>query len=148
MNIPRIGWSVVSVMGLLVISGCGSSKEQQSRDAYNRGAAHERKGDFDKAIADYTEAISHNPDIAGAYFSRGLLYARHKGDYDKAIADCNEVIRLDPTLTEAYNNRGNAYYCSGQYDKAWADVETCQRLGGTVDEEFLAELRKASGREK
>jgi hypothetical protein len=34
------------------------------------------------------------------------------------------------------------------YDKAWVDVKECQRLGDTVDPDFLAELRKASGREE
>jgi len=34
------------------------------------------------------------------------------------------------------------------YEKAWADVKECQRLGLEVPPEFLAKLRKASGREE
>ena len=66
------------------------------------------KGDYDKAIADFTEAIRLNPKIAKAYNNRGLAY-ENKGDYDKAIADCTEAIRLDPKFAEAYHNRGAAY---------------------------------------
>ena len=55
------------------------------------------KGDYDKAIADLTEAIRLSPENPGprAHFlvSRALAY-EEKGDYDKAIADDTEAIRL------------------------------------------------------
>ena len=72
------------------------------------GLGLRRKGDYDKAIADYTEAIRLNPKLAEAYYSRGFAYGK-KGDYDKAIADYTEAIRLDPKYAEAYYNRGVAY---------------------------------------
>jgi len=50
-------------------------------------------GDFDKAIADSTEAIRLDPTLAGAYNNRGLAYAE-KGDFDKAVSDYSEAIRL------------------------------------------------------
>ncbi len=53
------------VVMLLGISGCGPGKGQQAIDAYNRGVDHDDQGEFDKAIADYTEAIRLRPDEAG-----------------------------------------------------------------------------------
>ena len=42
-------------------------------EAYrNRGFAYEEKGELDKAIADYTEAIRLNPKDAAAFFGRGV----------------------------------------------------------------------------
>ena len=61
----------------------------------NRGLIWQEKGDLDKAIADYTEAIRLDPKYAMAYDSRGRRLGT-KGDLDKAIADFNEAIRLDP----------------------------------------------------
>jgi Flp pilus assembly protein TadD len=44
------------------------------------------KGDQDKAIADYNEAIRLKPENARAYFNRGIAY-QAKGDLDKAEQD-------------------------------------------------------------
>ena len=83
------------------IVGCGilikqNPRRQDAHAAYhNRGKAWSEKGDYDKAIADYNEAIRLDPKFAIAYHNRGGAWGS-KGDYDKAIADYNEVIRLDP----------------------------------------------------
>ena len=41
---------------------------------FNRGLAYAKTDDFVRAIADYTQAIESNPDLAGAYYNRGTLY--------------------------------------------------------------------------
>ena len=41
---------------------------------------------FDKAMADYSEAIRLRPDYAAAYHERGIA-CRNKGDFDKAQED-------------------------------------------------------------
>ena len=73
----------------------------------NRGVAYARKGDYDRALADYDKAIRREPKYARAFNDRGALYGR-KGDYDRAIADYNEAIRLDPKYARAFCNRGRA----------------------------------------
>ena len=74
------------VFALLVLSGCGPSKEQQALDANKWGADHYERGELDEAVADYTEAIRLNPRLAMAYYNRGISYAK-KGDQAKAEAD-------------------------------------------------------------
>ena len=53
------------------------------------------RASYDKAIADFTEAIRLDPKDADAYCNRARAYYS-KGEYDKAIADYSEAIRLNP----------------------------------------------------
>src|ERR1700722_12709674 len=69
-------------------------KENPSPRAYAvRGSIRDEKGEYDNAIADFSEAIRLEPKNADAYNRRSLVWSDKK-DYDKAIADSNEAIRL------------------------------------------------------
>jgi lipoprotein NlpI len=87
----------------------------------NRGIAYDEKKDFDRAIADFTEAIRLDPKYAAAYDNRGNAY-NAKGDFDRAIPDYTEAIRLDPKNAFAYRHRGLAYFYNGNFAKALADL--------------------------
>jgi lipoprotein NlpI len=64
--------------------------------AYNgRGNAYRAKGDNDRAIADYSEALSIDPKYFPAYFSRGRLYL-YGGSIAKAQADFKQMKELNP----------------------------------------------------
>ena len=63
-------------------------------DAFNRGLAYARQGEYEQAIADYTAAIKLNPQLAEAYYNRGNAY-RRQGEYDQAIADYTAAIGLN-----------------------------------------------------
>jgi tetratricopeptide (TPR) repeat protein len=82
---------------------------------------------YDKAIADFTQAIRLDLNSSIAYRERGVLYD-YKGDYDQAMADYNQAIRLNPNYALAYNNRGIAYKAKGEYDRAIADFTQAIRL--------------------
>ena len=42
----------------------------------NRGNAWREKGEYDKAIADYDQALAINPKFAPAYSNRGLAWEK------------------------------------------------------------------------
>jgi tetratricopeptide (TPR) repeat protein len=93
----------------------------------NRGLAYRMKGDNDRAIADYNEAIRLEPSNALAYNNRGAAYAR-AGDFDRAISDYTEAIRINPMppvvgtpIVNVYQNRGTAYAQTGDGEHAVAD---------------------------
>jgi tetratricopeptide (TPR) repeat protein len=90
-------------------------------------AAEEKQAVYDRAIADFTQAIRLDPDDARAYQERAGAY-HQKGDYDQAIADFTQAIWLDPGYVAAYNNRGLAYSHKGDYDRAIADFNHAMRL--------------------
>jgi lipoprotein NlpI len=93
----------------------------------NRGLAYRDKGELDRAIADFNEAIRLEPKFAVAFNSRGFTYDR-KGERDRAIADYTEAIRLDPKFAVAFRNRGRAYLYAGALPKALADFSQSSEL--------------------
>ena len=90
--------------------------------AYEWASAKE----YDRAIADFSEAIRFNPHLAGAYVGRG--HARcEKKEYDQAIDDYNQALRVDPRIPRP----GSAAPSAGkkkEYDKAIADYDEVIRL--------------------
>ena len=110
---------------------------QHDAKAYlGRGLAYSRQGDFDRAIADYTQAIQLDLSNADAYFKRAWACGK-RGDHDKAITDCTEAIRLDPHNAQAYCWRGAGLVDKGRYDQAIADLTHAIRLDPSLAWSFV-----------
>jgi tetratricopeptide (TPR) repeat protein len=87
---------------------------QRAADAYSNG-------NYNEAIAEFTEVIKITPDSASSYYSRGACYY-YKGQYDLAINDFTKAIELkDSRLDLVYGFRGSSNYLKGDYDKAISD---------------------------
>jgi tetratricopeptide (TPR) repeat protein len=111
---------------LEILQGIAAEPVQQTQTAdntqkieqlFSTADAFLREGEYDKAIAAFSEVISLNPNYARAYTHRGLAYDL-KEDLDRAIADYSEAIRLNPNDAVAYNFRGAVYAEKGDYNKA------------------------------
>ncbi|NQT03647.1 MAG: tetratricopeptide repeat protein [Planctomycetes bacterium] len=89
---------------------------------FDRGFKWQKKGDYDRAVDDYTTAI----EIAGtypvAYVNRGLCW-QMKHDIDRAIDDYNKALEIDPHLALAYVNRGVCWQKHGDYNRAITDFD-------------------------
>jgi TonB family protein len=103
------------------------SAQTAVQDSIKQGDASRQKGDFDQAIAAYNKALSINPQLAEAYFVRGIAW-RYKGDNDRAIADFNQALSINPQYAGAYNNRGIAWRNKGDFDRAIADYTQALRI--------------------
>jgi tetratricopeptide (TPR) repeat protein len=66
----------------------------------NRAVELRERGEFDKAIADYSEAIRIDGELSGAYTGRGLAY-EGKAEVDKAKADYRKALALAPKYDDA-----------------------------------------------
>jgi tetratricopeptide (TPR) repeat protein len=66
-----------------------------------RGIAYSQKHDYDRGIADFSEAILLNPKLAMAFYLRGVAYDAN-GNHDRAAADLNEAIRLDSRIAKIH----------------------------------------------
>ena len=71
-----------------------------------KGLTAAGNGQFDKAIAAYTDAIGRDPKYSFAYLGRGDAYLA-KGDVDRAILDYDHAVRLDPS-NDAAKTRADA----------------------------------------
>jgi len=87
---------------------------------FGRGLAYGHKGEHDRAIQDFNEALALNSSDATTYYMLGLAYYS-KGEYDRAIQDLDEALELNPNEAGAYYKRGLAYASKGDYDKTWAE---------------------------
>ena len=85
-----------------------------------RGGIYFDKRDFDRAIADFDQAIALDPKSSRSYNARGRAY-QGKLDYDRAVADFDDAIALDPAYAAPFNNRGNLYRSKGQLIQVTAD---------------------------
>ena len=95
---------------------------------YRRGVGHSESGDYDCAIADYTQAIELNSNFAQAYYQRGVAYSQ-KGELDKAIQDYTQAIELKSDYADAYYSRGGAFLRLGEREKAEADLAIARNMG-------------------
>ena len=93
----------------------------------NRGIAYKNKGEYDRAIRDYDQAIQLKPDFAYAFNNRGNAYS-DKGEYDRAIRDFDQAIQLKPDYAYAFDNRGLAYSYKREYDRAIRDFDQAIQL--------------------
>jgi tetratricopeptide (TPR) repeat protein len=100
--------------------------------SYNdRGTAYLAKGDYDRAFADFNEAIWLDHKYPLAFIGRGNAYYA-KRDYDRAIADYTEAIRLDPKYAKAYNDRGIAKRAKGDARGGDADIAKAKQLDPNI----------------
>jgi tetratricopeptide (TPR) repeat protein len=114
---------------------------------------YERKGDYDRAIGDFTQAIIKiDPEdedyyLSGdAYRQRGEAYARKK-DYDRALGDFTQAIKINPEDGDAYLVRGAAYLDKKDYDRAIGDLTQAIKFY-VLDEEYAYYCRGLAYSEK
>ena len=70
-----------------------------------------------KKIDYFTQALELNPELAGAYEKRGILFYFQK-EYHKAIRDFQKYIKRAPANGETYRMLGLAYLKSRRYQPA------------------------------
>jgi mannitol/fructose-specific phosphotransferase system IIA component (Ntr-type)/Flp pilus assembly protein TadD len=119
--------------------------ESPARKAYNAGLACKEAGQYDQAIAHFTEAVRLvPPNISDPYYERGGTYFL-KGDFDSAINDYTKVLQINPEEDTAYNNRGLSYFNIENYEKAVADFSRAIQLKPDEDGDAAATKHSCRG---
>ena len=84
-------------------------------------------GQFEAAIANWSELIDYFPEKAELWSNRGNVYAA-QNKMDLAIADYNKAIDLAPYAADPWINRGIAWEVLKEWDKAIADYNEALKL--------------------
>jgi len=102
----------------------------QKEDAevyYKRGKEFRNARDWDKAIAEYTRAISINPNHLNAYWDRGWCYEQKK-EWDQMLADYTAALRINPNEPKLVMNIGVYYGKTGDRERAIAQYNEAIRM--------------------
>lgn len=85
-----------------------------------KAGALEKVGDaYNKALDQFTEALSNKGDMVEAWNYAGFVHLR-LGAYNESIDDYNHTLALKPDLLEAIENRAEAYMAVDRLDEAKA----------------------------
>jgi len=86
----------------------------------NRGLLYVKRHEYDKAMADFNEALRHKPDFV-FFFNRGRLFM-HLEDDQQAIADFTQCLMRNPDFIRAFHARGLAKLNTGDIQGGLADL--------------------------
>jgi tetratricopeptide (TPR) repeat protein len=112
------------------VAGLTAAIARQPKNVGNyveRAGLHYERGEYDRALADFEQALRLAPDNADAHLGRGCVRLQ-RDENDLALADFNEVIRLAPDAAEAYVYRGGVHADRQEYGPALADFNQALRL--------------------
>jgi tetratricopeptide (TPR) repeat protein len=134
-GLPKAVYSHLPPSGLVVVAQ--PEKKTSAVDLYNRGVDKLNSGNYQDAIADFSQALQIDPNDSDTYYNRG--YAHHSlGNYEKAIADYSEAIRLNPQFAQAFSNRGYTYFVLKNYQQAINDATKAIELNRDSDNAYVS----------
>lgn len=84
---------------------------------YSLGKALAKKGEWEKAISSYRQALDIDSDSAEIYQSLGDTLVK-TGDLDEAVIVYQKAIELQPTLWEVHHNLGDIWQGQGKFGEA------------------------------
>lgn len=86
------------------------------------------KGDYRRAISEFTAAIELKPDYANSYFNRGELYFETQ-KFPQAEDDYSRALDLNASDPQYYNSRGHCRFMLEAYEDALSDYRRAAELG-------------------
>jgi tetratricopeptide (TPR) repeat protein/CHAT domain-containing protein len=93
---------------------------QTGDDAFERG-------DYEEAIANYSEALKFDFDNHETFYQYGFALLK-KARYKEAIFNFDKAIELKPDFHRAWRNRGSALALLGHYEKAILEFDQAIKL--------------------
>ena len=102
------------------------------------GSALADKGEFDRAIAEFREALRLEPDSASAHLNLGLALASHQAP-EEAVVHLRRSVQLDPGSGRAHYALAGILLAAGQYEDASLILKRALDLSRNLDGLFNLE---------
>ncbi len=108
----------------------------QMKDLLQEGEKAFNKGDYERSINIYSQAIEIDKKNYQAYFMRAqsLLMIQK---YEQALSDASQCVKLKPKVADAYNLRGLCYGYIDKVDEAILDFNKAIKLDKNFMEAYL-----------
>ncbi len=111
------------------------------------GAAYERSGSRDKAVAEFRQLLASDPDYHAALNYLGFMFAERGENLTEARAMIEKAVALEPDNGGYVDSLGWVYYRLGRLEDARATLERAARLDidDSTVQEHLGEVYTALG---
>ena len=103
------------------------------KKAFEAGVAANTAGNYDEAVARFTEAVGMRADCFACYYNLGGAHAQ-KQEYEKSEAAFKKAIELKPDSPDGYNALANLYNAQKRFEDAAKMTEEATKraaAGGT-----------------
>jgi len=107
---------------------------QIAEQRYNEGVKLLQNGDVQNAISKFTDAIQLKPDLAKAYYNRGVAKSQ-VGLFDEAITDLNQALKYEANALYYYT-RGKVKQDKGDLDGALQDYNFAININKDLPEAY------------
>jgi tetratricopeptide (TPR) repeat protein len=110
-----------------------------------KAGALEKVGDaYNRALDQFTEALSNKGDMVDAWNDAGYVHLR-LGAYRESIDDYNHTLALKPDLLEAVEHRGEAYMAVDRLDEAKAAYMNLFNHARPLADQLMMSMQKWLG---
>ena len=90
--------------------------------------AYYEKRDFERHLADQTQAIKLNPNYAETFHDRGIRYYDKKLIMDLLIPESDVAIKIVPNYPIAFNNQGSSYESKREENRVIQEVDQAIKI--------------------
>lgn len=121
-GIINLGFVTILIISFAAVSSAQTAEQlKQASKLFGQAIKDHNSGQFDQAIYKYTKYLRIRPNVAAAWYNRGLAYYQKgsdwrsgsteivKGNIDKAVLNFSQAIRLDPKSEDSFTYRGLSY---------------------------------------
>lgn len=114
-----------------------NSRNPEALNLFRRAAAEDARGNTDKALDLYREAVRLDSGTTLAFLERGIVLVTHKRAYERAIEDFDKVLVLEPDNVLALIRRGQAFSQLGQTARGLVDLDRAIALSPNSSETYF-----------